>query len=214
MRFNTVLFDLDGTLTDPALGITNSVVYALRKDGRPVEEREKYLCFIGPPLHNSFKKYCGATDEEATRLIRYYREYFADKGIFENGVYDGIPELLAELKNRGTRLILATAKPELFMHQIMERFDLAQYFDFMAGCTIDEKRAEKEEVIAYVLETQGITDLSNVAMVGDRENDIRGARLNGITAVGVLFGYGSREELVSAGAELLAETPRQLLEIL
>ena len=214
MRFNTVLFDLDGTLTDPALGITNSVMYALHKAGWPVEEREKYYRFIGPPLRSSFKNYCGATNDEATMLLEYYREYFSTEGLFENGVYDGIPEVLQALKDRGTRLILATAKPEPFTFRIMERFDLAKYFDFIAGSTIDEKRAEKEEVIAYVLESQGITDLQSVAMVGDRENDMRGAKLNGITAVGVLFGYGSREELLSTGADMLAETPEQLLDIL
>lgn len=204
--YNTILFDLDGTLTDPGLGITNSVWHALKKYNIAVEDREELYCFIGPPLIDSFVKYYGFTEEQAREAVGYYREYFTDKGMFENVAYDGVEELLKELKEAGKRLIVATSKPEIFAKQILIHFGLAQYFDFIAGSNLDETRVKKAEVIAYALDSCKITELSEAVMVGDREHDVIGAKTVGIDCIGVLYGYGSREELEQAGADMIAGT--------
>lgn len=206
-------FDLDGTLTDPMLGITNSVMYALAKRGIACAEREKLYSFIGPPLADSFSKYYGMNDAECASAIQDYREYFRAKGIFENEVYPGTVSLLEELRRRGKKIVLATSKPEEFSLLILEHFDLLKYFDFVAGALMDETRNRKNEVIAYALSSLGIDDLSSVLMIGDRKHDIIGARLNGIASAGVLYGYGSREELASAGADYIIENMDEILNI-
>ena len=212
--YQIVLFDLDGTLTDSGLGITNAVAYALEKFGIHEEDRSKLNVFGGPPLKDSFIKYYGLISEACDKAVNYYREYYQDKGLFENKVYPGIPELLKYLKETGRKVILATSKPEPFTRRIMEHFHLDQYFDLIAGASMDEKRVEKADVIRYALEKAGITDVTNAVMVGDREYDICGARENGMESIGVLYGYGSREELESAGAGQLAETVEELRKIL
>lgn len=203
--YKTVLFDLDGTLTDPGLGITNSVAYALKKYGIEVSDREKLYSFIGPPLKDSFKKYYGFSDEKAMEAIMYYREYFSDKGIFENEVYDGIKELLRRVKESGRKIVLATSKPEEFALRILEHFELTEFFDVVAGASMDEKRNKKGDVIKYALE-KGCLTPEDAVMIGDREHDIFGAQENGIDTIGVLYGYGSRDELEKAGAMHIAET--------
>jgi len=206
MSYRYYLFDLDGTLTDPGEGITNSVMYALKKSGiDPPEHRELYK-FIGPPLLESFQKYYGLSREDALAAVEYYREYFRPKGILENRLYDKIPEALAELKARGKVIALATSKPEEFAIRILKHFHLDGYFDVIAGATMDSSRSKKADVIAYCLETLGVSDLSTVVMVGDREHDIIGAKTVGVDSIGVLVGYGSREELETAGATYVAET--------
>lgn len=205
--FDYYFFDLDGTLTDSGDGITNSVAYALRKSGRPVPGRDLLNRFIGPPLSDSFMKYCGMTEEEALQAISFYREYYAEKGIFENRVYDGVKDLLEELKKRDRRLIVATSKPEKFTGIILRHFGLSGYFDFFAGATMDEKRTRKKDVIAYALDRLALKDRSAAIMIGDRENDIYGARENGLKSVGVLYGYGSEKELRDAGADYIVPTP-------
>lgn len=210
MGFDTVLFDLDGTLTDPGEGITNSVAYALRKWGIEPPERQALYCFIGPPLVDSFMKYYGFTPENAQRAVEDYREYFRDRGIFENAVYDGVPALLQGLREAGLRVVLATSKPEEFAVTILEHFGLAQWFDAVAGASMDGSRSKKGDVIAYALARCG----GRAVMVGDRKHDILGAKENGLPSVGVLYGYGSREELLAAGADKLVETPQQLLRLL
>ena len=205
-RYDVILFDLDGTLTDPGLGITNSVMHALKKYGIEVEDRSSLYKFIGPPLIDSFEKYFGFSHEEAVKSVDYYREYYKDKGIYENLVYDGIENLLVSLYEKGKKIILATSKPEPFARQILEHFGLDKFFLFAAGSTMDETRTNKAEVIEYALAECGITDKTAVVMVGDREHDIIGANKNGIDSIGVLFGYGSREELEAAGATYIAET--------
>lgn len=209
-----ILFDLDGTLTDPMIGITRSVQHALRAYG--IEEPDlKALCpFIGPPLKDSFMKYYDFPEDQAQEAISRYREYFAVRGIFENKVYDGIPEMLGQLKEKGRVLLVATSKPEEFAVRILEHFGLARYFDYVCGASMDEKRVKKGEVIAYTLETAGIKDVSEAVMAGDREHDVLGARENGMDSVGVLFGYGSRQELEEAGATCIAETVDELRDIL
>ena len=209
-----ILFDLDGTLTDPALGITNSVMYALRMLGAPVEARSFYYRFIGPPLLDSFTRYCGFSPEKSREALRLYREYFADKGIFENTVYDGIPQLLADLQSVGYKLVVATSKPELFARQIFDHFDMTKYFLFIGGADMEETRATKDAVIGYVLEKLGNPLPAKCLMVGDREYDVRGAAHFGIDTVGVEYGYGSYEELDAVGAYKIADSVDGLRRIL
>jgi phosphoglycolate phosphatase len=210
MTFKNYLFDLDGTLTDPGLGITNSILYALKKHGFPLLPKEELYKFIGPPLLDSFEKYCDATPEEAKKLLAYYREYFTEKGMFENTVYPGIKQTLSRLKESGAALFVATSKPEPFAKQILEHFDLAKYFTFIGGSTLDETRTKKEEVIAYVLNENGLVP-GDCLMVGDRYYDIEGAHCCGLAVAAVLFGYGNSEELKTA--DYLIETPEALLRI-
>lgn len=208
-----IFFDLDGTLTDPAEGITNSVAYALSKFGIKVSDRSELYRFIGPPLIGAFMEYYDFSKEDAERALAYYREYFAPKGIFENQVIDGIPELLADIKAQGKKLYVATSKPEPFAIQILEHFGLAKYFDGIYGSTMDESRNTKDAVIAYALAKSGAERYDSV-MVGDRHHDIDGAKKNEMKSVGVLFGYGSRAELASAGADEIAQTVTELKQIL
>ncbi len=198
------LFDLDGTLTDPALGITNSIMHALGRMGREIPPREELYFFIGPPLVPTFRSYLGITEDEAQNALMLYREYFADKGLFENRPYDGIAETLGELKNSGIRLAIATSKPEEYAIRILEKFALAEYFDVICGATMDEKRVKKADIISYALETLG-AKADECIMIGDRLHDIEGARENGMKSIGVLWGYGSRDELEEAGADAIAE---------
>lgn len=209
-----IFFDLDGTLTDPMTGITRSVQYALKSYGIEEPDLEKLTPFIGPPLKDSFMKYYGFSEEKATEAIGRYREYFAVTGIFENQVYDGIPRMLKNLKDRGKTLLVATSKPELFAEQILEHFHLKAYFSFVGGASMDEVRVKKEDVIAYVMESVRMADVKEAVMVGDREHDIIGGKKNGMDTVGVLFGYGSRQELKAVGADILAASVKELEEIL
>lgn len=203
--YQTILFDLDGTLTDPGFGITNSVMYALKKFNIEVEDRSSLYKFIGPPLRESYAKYYHFSDEEITRAVAYYREYFSVKGIYENELYEGIAEMLEQIKDSGRKVVLATSKPEEFAAEILRYFHIDHYFDFVAGSTMDGTRVRKADVIAHALESHGITDLSLAVMVGDREHDILGAGEIGLDSIGVLYGYGSREELENAGATYIAE---------
>ena len=211
--FKTILFDLDGTLTNPAEGITNSVAYALERYGIKVEDRKSLYTFIGPPLNDSFMKYYGFSAEKAMDAIMVYREYFRDKGIFENEVYEGVPELLGRIKESGRKIVLATSKPEEFAVRILEHFDLMKYFDVVAGASMDEKRNKKGDVIKYAMEKGGIS-VEGTVMIGDREHDIFGAKENGLASIGVLFGYGSEDELKKAGADYIASSVEDIFELL
>ncbi|MCI9147622.1 MAG: HAD family hydrolase [Hungatella sp.] len=214
MKKEYILFDLDGTLTDPMVGITRSVQHALRAYG--IEETDlNALCpFIGPPLKDSFMKYYGFSDKQAEEAIGKYREYFAVTGIFENRVYEGIETMLKNLRSSGRTLLVATSKPEEFAVKILEHFRLAPYFDWVCGASMDENRVRKGDVIAYALETAGIKDVSKAVMVGDREHDVIGAKEHSMDCVGVLFGYGSRQELEAAGAKTVAATVEELEQVL
>ena len=203
MRYKNVLFDLDGTLTDPAEGITNALMHAQRRLGMAVSPREKLFVFIGPPLIETFMSEWGLTRAEADRALVYYREHFGVKGLFENVPYEGIGETLADLRAAGLRLFVATSKPEPLSLRILEHFGLLPYFEAVAGSTMDEQRTKKGEVIAYALHSFHL-DPSETVMVGDRKHDVLGARENGLPCIGVLYGYGSREELTAAGAAALA----------
>ncbi len=211
--YKTILFDLDGTLTDPGIGITNSVMYALDKFGIHVTDRSELYRFIGPPLIDSFTGFYGFSHEDGERAVAYYREYFSVTGLFENDLYDGIPELLSELKKQGKTLILATSKPDVYAVRILAHFGLDGYFDHIAAATLDGHINYKDEVIALALSIAD-EEKSEIVMVGDRKYDIIGANAHGLDSVGVLFGYGSEDELRDAGATYIAKNVTALGELL
>ena len=206
------LFDLDGTVTDPGEGIVNSIIRALDKMNFKDYRREELTEFIGPPLLDSFRDFCGFSPEDCRQALKYYREYYAEKGIFENKVYDGIPEALERLKKLDYKIIMATSKPEPYALKILGHFGLSGYFDAVAGSDMSEARSRKDEVIAYAIERDGIIP-ENAVMIGDRSYDVIGANAEGIPSVGVLYGYGTREELINAGACWLAESPSHVADI-
>lgn len=218
MKKEMVLFDLDGTLTNPMVGITKSVQYALRRYGILENNLEKLIPFIGPPLKDSFMKYYSFSQEQAAEAVWVYREYFSDKGIFENEEIPGIRKMLIRLKEEGKELMVATSKPEPYARQIIEKFAMGEFFSFIGGADMGETRTDKGEVIRYVLEQKGVcgkNDLEKKAvMVGDREHDIFGAKENNLSSIGVLFGFGSRRELEQAGADRIASCAEELTEIL
>ena len=213
-NYQIVLFDLDGTLTDPGVGITNSVAYALKKYGIEVADKTQLYPFIGPPLIDSFEKYYGFSEEEAKHAVTLYREYFREKGIFENEVYDGIAPMLEHLTDNGKTLIVATSKPEIFARQILEHFQLDGCFRYIAGANLDGTRSKKNEVIEYALETCDVTDRSSAVMIGDRDYDMIGAQKTGLDSVGVLYGYGNRAELERAQATYIVKTVADLEQLL
>lgn len=215
-EYRTVLFDLDGTITDSGTGIMNAIRYAVRKRGLEEPEEAVLRSFIGPPLKEQFRKVFHLPEAEGSRMVALYREYYGEKGIFENRVYDGVPEMLDMLKRDGIRILMATSKPENYARIIAEHFDFARYFDFIGGACMDGTRTAKGEVIEYVLKTCGISEEERnfAVMIGDRSHDIVGAMKCGLHSIGVLYGYGSIEELESAGAERIAETPEMTAELI
>jgi phosphoglycolate phosphatase len=210
MKFQNILFDLDGTLTDPGVGIKNSIRYALLKANLSSLTEETLNSFIGPPLLDSFQKHCGVSFTESEQLLKFYREYFSQKGIYENTVYPSVPAVLEALQKQGKRIYLATSKPEPFALRILEHFSLMPFFTFVGGSTMQETRTDKAEVIRYVMESNGLTS-DSCLMVGDRSYDVDGAHQCGLAAAGVLYGYGSFEELNHA--EYILKTPKDLLLI-
>ena len=213
-EYQYILFDLDGTLTDPKEGITKSVAYALHCYGIEVENLDSLCKFIGPPLKDSFMKYYGFDEVKGEEAVEKYREYFRPQGIFQNKVYDGVDNLLKYLKECGKTVILATSKPTVFAKQILEHFDLMKYFDIVCGSELDGSRVKKGDVIAYALSQVNITDKSLAVMIGDREHDIIGAKQNGLDSIGVLFGYGDRAEHEKCGADMIVETVEELKGLL
>lgn len=212
--FKYLLFDLDGTLTDSGEGITKAVKYALEYFGIQVEDLNELKKFVGPPLNDSYKRFYGFDDEQAELGIKKFREYYVEKGIYENKVYDGIEKMLKTLKDNGKTLIIATSKPEAHAKIVLDYFDLAKYFDFICGADFEETRVKKGDVIKYAIETAKIKDLDKTIMIGDREHDVIGARENGLKCIGVLYGYGNPVELTQARAFKVVKTPEELLEIL
>lgn len=213
--YNYIFFDLDGTLTDPGEGITNSVAHALMRFGIEVTERAELYKFIGPPLKESFSKYYGMSPEESTAALKYYREYYVDRGIFENAVYDRVEEMLSAIRESGRHIVMATSKPDVYAERILEHFGLIKYFDFVAGADMAETRVAKADVIAHALDSCGLREKTGeILMIGDREHDILGAAAHGIDALGVTFGYGSADELLTAGAKYLASTPLEILNFI
>ncbi len=214
-KYTTILFDLDGTLTDPGEGIINSVEYALNKYGISVEDKKSLCKFIGPPLVDSFSKYYGFNEEKSRKAIEIYREYYKAKGINECKLFDGIKELLESLKNSDYEIALATSKPELFAHIVLQNYDIHKYFDFISGATIDEKtRYTKEHVIEYALDNIKEKDRTKILMIGDRCFDINGAKAYSLDSIGVTFGYGTYEELKEAGATYIVSSPKEIENLL
>jgi phosphoglycolate phosphatase len=209
-----IFFDLDGTLTDSAPGIVKAVTYSLEQLGIPLPPAEVMHKFVGPPLLWSYDHWCGMDLEKSWEAVWKFREYYNVTGVYENSVYDGVPEMLDALRAAGCNLVLATSKPEEFALRILEHFDLAQYFSVVVGSEFDGTRVKKSEVVEYALQQLGAPEKSSAVMIGDREHDIFGAKANGLDSVGVLFGYGSREELQSAGADYIVETVQKLNELL
>lgn len=212
--YQTILFDLDGTLTNPALGITNSLAYALEKFNIEVTDKKELYRFIGPPLQDSFENFYHFSKEDSLKAVDFYRDYFRHKGLYENEVYQGIPDLLERLKAQGKKLLVATSKPEEFARQILKHFELFDYFDLVAGASMDGSRRLKGDVIAHALTSAQVSDPSAAIMIGDREHDIIGAKKNGLDAIGVLYGFGNSEELETAGAKFIVETVENLRKIL
>lgn len=215
MSFHTVLFDLDGTLTDPGLGITNSVIYALDHYGIQIPDHDTLCSFIGPPLNRSFMQYFNMDHKQALEAVEIYREYFSTKGMLENHVYEGIEDLLSQLRSMGKRLLVATSKPEVFSVKILDHFGLSRYFEIISGALLHPpKDYGKADVIRDALHRAGITDLNGVVMVGDRKHDVIGAHEIGIPAIGVLYGYGDRNEHESCGADHIVESVSDLKNLL
>lgn len=225
-----VLFDLDGTLTDPMVGITTCVQYALAAAGIEEPDLQKLTPFIGPPLKQSFMEFYGFSDEKAEQAVEKYRERFRDVGIFENEVYEGIPELLSSLKKEGMLLSVASSKPEVFVKRILTHFSIDSYFDAVVGSELDGRRTDKKEVVAEALkrlyekdaekaEIEGTALFDAVKrkrtyMVGDRKFDIIGAKAEDVISVGVTYGYGSKEELLAEKPDFVAHSVDELKEIL
>ena len=207
----TVLFDLDGTLTDSGEGIINSAIPALEHFGLPVPSREELRVFVGPPLHETFQRF-GVPADKAEEAIRVYRSRYIPTGMFENTPYPGVKALLKALKSEGYTLYVATSKPEEMSVTILEKFGLAPYFDRICGASTDTSRSTKDAVIAYLLAQSGAKE--DMVMVGDTKYDVLGAKAHGIPTIGVSWGYGSAEEMMEAGAVGIADTTQQLLELI
>lgn len=208
----TVLFDLDGTLTDSGLGITKAVQYALGQMGYEVPPRESLFKFIGPPLHRSFQMFYGMDEETSVEAVRQFRVYYNEMGgILENEVYGGVREMLERLHRAGVRLMIATSKPEPAAIRVMHHFGLDAFVPEIIGGRDDASRNTKGKVIAYALREYGV-DPRTAIMVGDREHDVHGAAENGIPCIGVTWGYGSREELESAGAAVVFDRPDEVAD--
>ncbi|MDD7025476.1 MAG: HAD hydrolase-like protein [Oscillospiraceae bacterium] len=216
MKYNIILFDLDGTLTDPKVGITTCCQYGLRAVGVDVPDLKELEQFIGPPLLPAFQEVYGLDEEQALKAIDKFRERFQSVGLYENELLPGVPQMLRTLKEHGKILATASSKPEVFVKQILQHFDIDSWFDEIVGSTMDEKHAGKAEVIGEALRRLGCADADrdSILMVGDRMHDVEGAAALNIRTVGVTFGYGSRSELEQAGAWRIADTMEELTDIL
>lgn len=213
--YDIVFFDLDGTIINSERGVLNSVEYALKKYGAEIPPKTQLKSFLGPPLEIEFAALLGITREEASRtLVKYYREYYPIKGIFEIELYEGIVELLRKIKKSGRKVVIATSKPEEFAIKILKHLDIDKYFDVIAGATFDNSRSEKPDVIRYALKMSGATDIKKVVMVGDRKYDCTGAKEFGMDSIGVLYGFGGEDELKQAGATYIAKTTEEIYKYL
>ncbi|MBU9722777.1 MULTISPECIES: HAD family hydrolase [Bacillaceae] len=212
--YKLILFDLDGTLSDPKVGITKSVQYALCKMGIEDPDLDKLECFIGPPLQDSFKEYYGFDEEQTQKAIELYRERFVDKGMFENELYPNIPSLLKQLKEQGSTLIVATSKPTIFAEKIMSYFEIKHYFEHVVGSNLDGTRVAKTEIIQYILDKYRDQKRDDFIMIGDRKHDIIGANNTKIASIGVTYGYGTRDELQQTSPTHIVDSVEQLKKLL
>jgi len=211
--YKYIFLDLDGTLTDPYLGITNSVKYALKKFNID-STNEQLKVFIGPPLRDSFKRYYNMNPDEAELAVKYYREYYSTKGLFENDLYAFTMNVLEELKKLNLKIVLATSKPEKFSVEILKHFNIYEYFDFCACATLDKSRDNKTDIIKYAIDSLNIKNLDEVLMVGDRYHDVEGAKNNSIKCAYVTYGYGSVNEAKEYNAEYIIDSLEDIIEIL
>jgi len=208
-----ILFDLDGTITDPKIGITKSAQYALSKFDIHIEDLDSLESIIGPPIHNTFSEKYNFSVEKTELAVAYFREYFSKKGLFENKPYPGIKRTLKDLKKSGYRLAIATSKPTIFAERILDHFNLSQYFEFIVGASLDKTRINKSDIILECIKLFNDNSNERYVMIGDREHDIIGAKKVGIKSIGVLYGYGSKNELVAAGANRIIDNHNELLSI-
>jgi phosphoglycolate phosphatase len=209
-----VLFDLDGTLTNPREGITRCLQYALEKLGQPVPLQSELEAYIGPPLRGTFASILGSTDVEMVETaVRFYRERFSTVGLFENELYADVPSMLESLRNDSRRLFVATSKVGMFAGRILEHFGLLRFFDGVYGSTLEGRFDNKAELLRHLLESESL-EAAETVMVGDREHDVIAARHNRILSLGVTYGYGTREELVAAGADALCDSPAEVVDFI
>ena len=208
--YNTILFDLDGTLTDPKEGITKCVQYALSRMGIKEDNLDNLLPFIGPPLVDAFMKFYSLSFEDAHNALSFYRERFSSVGMFENSIIPGIPEMLENLKSNGKILVVATSKPRVYAEKILSHFDLSKYFEIILGPELNETTNTKDEIISAILQKFS----SSPIMVGDRRQDVNAAHICKIPCVGVKFGYAEKDELENAGADKIASSVDELYTIL
>ena len=213
MKYTHCFWDLDGTVIDSSPGITQSVQYALRKSGIESPPADELLGFIGPALSWSFSHFFGMNEADSQRAVAYYRENYRAGGMLNCRVYDGIEALLERLTQGGIVCVLATCKPHCFANAILQHFGLDRFFTFISGPELDGTRGEKHEVIAYAMEQLGLTDPSEILMIGDRASDVTDAKMLGVDAVGVLWGFGTKKELTDAGAVALCSSPEQILAL-
>lgn len=197
-KYKSLLFDLDGTITDSSEGIINSIVYALEKMDVTITDKNVLKKFVGPPLMDSYKKYFAFTKKEAELGLKLFREYFAEKGIYENRLFEGMDKLLSDLSANGYELILATSKPDVFAKQILKHFDIYKYFSHISACPMDEANTTKLDVIKAALEMTSVKNKEEILMIGDTSFDVNGAKICGIDSVGVLYGTDTSEELKNA----------------
>ncbi len=214
MRYEYIFFDLDGTIIDSSEGVTSSVAYALEKYNIKVSDKKEVYKFIGPPIIESFQNFYGFSKEKAGEALKYYREHYKEKGVFQNTLYPGIEDLIKALKDDNRTLIIATSKPEVYAKQILEDFGIAKFFTHIAGSTLDGTRLTKSDVMKYAVEISDIKDFSKAVMIGDREYDVLGAKEMGLSSIGVLYGFGSKEELEKAGADFIAASAQDIGKIL
>jgi phosphoglycolate phosphatase len=213
-KYKIILFDLDGTLSDPKEGITKSVQYALQSMDIVEPDIDKLECFIGPPLQVSFAEYYDFNEGNTQKAINFYRERFKEKGMFENKLYSNIPLLLKSLIEQGFTLVVATSKPTVFAEQILKHFNIDQYFELIVGSNLDGTRASKTEIIQYILDKYNDHKLGDFIMIGDRKHDIIGANNTGIDSIGVTYGYGSFEELSHSNPTYIVKSVDQLKDLL
>lgn len=213
MKYKYFLMDLDGTITDPKVGITKAVAYALKQYGINIENLDSLLKFIGPPLTESFQQYYGFSETNSKEAVLKYREYYVPYGIYENQLYDGMEHMLKSVVEHGGKIILATSKPQIFAEKILRHFHIDEYFELVAGSNMDLSRYKKGEVIEYALRELSINS-EDAIMIGDREHDIIGARENKLSSIGVTYGYGTRQELIDEEADFIAQNVSELEELM
>jgi len=212
-RIKNLLFDLDGTIIAPEEGIVNSLIYAFEKLGEPIPDRAELLQFIGPPLIDSFSERYRWPIDQINEAIAHYRERFAEKGVFENHLYEGIREVLQTFYTQNYRIFLATSKPTIFAKQILERFELNSLFEGIVGSNLDNTRGQKAEIIDFVLKTYQLK-VGESLMIGDRLYDIKGAKSHDLLAIGVTYGHGDQAELTQAGADHIITDCRDLISLI